>query len=785
MSLATLVFEIALTRIFSVTMWYHFAFMVISMALLGFGGSGIFLMLFPQILNRDIRRMSVLFAVLLSVSIVGSIVIISHIALDPFQMIQVPSQWFLLFAVYGVLTVPFFLSGLSTVFLLSKMSEWVSGLYFASLIGSAVGCFLVIGLIPVFSNVGAVMASAFFVLIAALCFNHAGSFRSCIWIAGLIILMCPLVLYSKNLFSFKIAQSKGMADELYKKGLKPVLSRWNTFSQLDVFNATDGAYAPGLSRKYSSELFPEQVWIYIDADAIATIMALKKDDPALNFYEYLPTSLVYKLRPEAKVCIIGAGGGFDVLAALKIGQIQNITAVEINSDTSRIVREHFGDFSGHLFDLPNVKLINMEGRSFLHSSKERFDIMQLTLVDTWAAASLGAYSLTENYLYTQEAFLQYLNHLNDNGILVVTRWLTFPPKESLKVAGIAFSALEEMKIPHPESNMVLIGSENVAVLFIKKTEFQSSEVAQIRQLCEQLGFSILYAPGLQQDNIFSQFFQQNDKEMFYYAYPFDINPSTDDRPFYFQYNTWKNIFNLRRNGLSQLDRDNIGYLVLLSTLFQAVVLTLILIFWPMKLIQKRQGKSATPIVGACLLYFGCLGMGFMLIEVILIQKFILLLGHPVYSLSIVLSSLLGFAGLGSLSTAKIHQDISEQLKRIIGVLVGVLFVYIFLLSKILYVFLPWSLPARFGVALVLLAPLGFLLGMPFPLGVKFINRIEAKLIPGGWGVNGCFSVMASIVSVIMAMNFGFMAVLELAAVCYLVAILAIDSIGRKVRDVKG
>jgi len=533
------------------------------------------------------------------------------------------------------------------------------------------------------------------------------------------------------------------------------------------------SYAPGLSSKYPLKEVPPQVMIFIDADAITAVTEVKKQKGELEFFKYIPSSVAYQLRKRSKVCIIGAGGGFDILTALSAGDAEHVTGVELNGDIVDVVADHVKAFAGDLYGLPNVRLEITEGRSYIRNFQGTFDIIHISLVDTWAAASTGAYSLAENYLYTKEAFIDYIDHLSPDGILTVTRWLLVPPKECLRLAALAITSLEDIGVENPENNIVFVGSGKMAALLLKREAFRQSEVIQIQELCEKYGLEILYAPGINNSNIFSKFIYLENKNLFYDLYPLNIEPPTDDKPFYFHYYTWNKI---RLSKLSDLlfswYKNDVSYLILITVLLQAVIPSALFILAPLGIAGKTE-ISKSRLRWRFLLYFGCLGMGFMFIEVTLIQKFILFLGHPVYSLSVVLSSLLIFAGLGSLFISDMNPRSTKRLLTILGILSGVVLAYSFVLPRLSYIFLGLPLIARFVISVLLLAPLGFLMGMPFPIGVRMASDANPRLVPWAWGVNGCLSVISSVLSVIIAMSFGFSVVLKFAAIVYLFAMFFI------------
>jgi len=741
--------------------------------LLGFGASGSFLTVFRQIVNKDTNKVTALLAFLFAMTIIISLIIINQITLDPFQMAEHPVHIAKLFIYYLILIVPFFMSGLCISFLLSKMPHRVGIFYFFSLLGSGMGCFSAIFVIPLFSNAGAIIFAALVLLVAALFFNSNRSRKISVALLPVIAMLFFVLINARSLFEFKVPDSKALSD-FQSAGLKPALTRWNAFSRIDVFKPTNAIYAPGLSSKYPLNSIPPQMMMFIDADAITPITEIKKDASSLDFVNYLPSSVAYKLRPRSRVCIIGAGGGFDVLTALSASDPELVTAVEINADIGSIIEDEFKEFSGDIFSLEGVNLQIEEGRSFIRNSTETFDVIQISLVDTCAAASTGAYSLAENYLYTTEAFMDYMNHLAPDGIFTVTRWLLTPPKECLRLASLALATLESIGAPNPQNNMVFVASGRVAVLLLKRSEFTQAEVKEIQKICQQYGFGLLYAPRISGDNIFYKLIHSKHKDVFYALYPLNIEPPTDDKPFYFHYYTWDKIHLSESRDLLSIYRHDISYMILIVVLVQALLMSAVFILGPLGM-AKKAGISKCPLRYRFMLYFACLGMGFMFIEVTLIQKFILFLGHPVYSFSVVLSSLLVFAGLGSLYTTRFCQGaVTSKLSIIIGSLVALVLIYSFVLTKLSYFFLGWDLTARFAVSALLLAPLGFLMGMPFPIGIRLADSTDTKLVPWSWAVNGCLSVVSSVLSVIIALSFGFSVVLRCAAVVYLLAMLAMQ-----------
>jgi SAM-dependent methyltransferase len=763
-SFAGLVLEITLTRIFSVTLWYHFAFLVLSVAMLGNAAAGALIAGRRRLLDGDVRRTAAMSALFFAGLCLAILVLIRFVSLDLYELGQAGGSFARLSLYYLILVLPFLAAGLCVSLCLCRWREQAGRLYAVNLLGAGSGCLAVVFLIPAFSNAGSVVLAAVAALAAAWCFGreHAGlRWSALVLAAGL----TPIWLNAPAWFPFKIADSKSMSVCLYKLGLRPLITRWNAFSQIDVIQGEDAphkhlSYVPGLSPKIPLSAVPEQKLLFIDADATTPITHFVSGGKNLGFLQYVPSTIAYQLRPKSKVCVIGAGGGYDVLAALNVGQAASVDAVEINPDIADIVRNRFREFSGGLYDDPRVRLHIEDGRSFIRNTDQTFDLLQISLVDTWAAASSGGYSLTENYLYTVDAFSDYMKHLSGTGVLTVSRWLLEPPNEILRLVSLSAAALERGGVAHPERRIALIAGGGVAVMLLKMADFTPDEVWHLGEVCKARGFGLLYAPGFPQSNVFSDFLLDPNRPSLAASYPYDISPPTDDKPFYFDSFTWRNAG----------DKRNVSFLVLWGALLQALVLSALLIFGPLVWAPKMAPRGAFRFVAG---YFGALGMAFMLTEVALIQELILFLGKPVYALSVVLFSLLIFSGLGSLWSQRFGARLRGALQACLVVLPATIILYSWIIPRLSYLFFGHAPSARAALAAVFLAPIGALMGMPFSLGLRLQRGPDQGWAAWAWAVNGCASVIGSIAAVMIAMSLGFSAVLQVAAAFYLFALLLV------------
>jgi len=804
--MAVLTLEIALTRIFSVSLWYHLAFMVISTALLGFGASGTLLTLRRDLIEKNLERNLTLFAGLMAVAIVVCFTIMIRLPLDPLApltggLTASEQTWetalliLLLLADYVLVVIPFFFAGLTLGGTFSAFAKRISTLYFADLIGAGVGCLVVIGALWALPGQGVVLFAAGLAALAAFFFGRlkrepaekgkSSAPRATIAVAAGAILLFALSPIADRFLPLYIPPSKPLSQASTDPTIDLVYTGFTPFSRIDVMyreGASLGTW--GLSPLCTAPPSPEQLFITIDAAAITTITQFDGDLERISFVNCAPSSLAYEVRsqPLESALLIGPGGGIDVLTAYYNG-VKRIVGAEINPLIVNLVAsaDLYRDYAGGLYtDYPQIEIELAEGRNFVARSKEKYDLIQFSQVDTWAAAASGAYSLSENFLYTTEAFLDYYDHLTDEGMLTVGRWYFEPPRQAFRLVTIGTTALEQRGATDPAQHFMVVRAGDTSTFIMKKSPFTADEIARLRDVVDSLGFTMLYAPDeTDPDNWFVRYFAAPDRAQFYRDYPLDVTPTTDDRPFFFEYYGWSNLGDFRS-----------GKATLVILLVQALLLAVGLILWPLWHFQ-RQGL-ATRGARRFMVYFAALGIGFIFIEIGLMQRFILFLGHPVYSTSVVLFSILTFSGIGSFLSGRLlarsprnsnHPEASERDPRclqrwVIPLLSLLTVVYIFALPPLFRALLGLELTNRVAVSILLLAPLGLVMGMPFPLGIRLVDRVNSALVPWAWGVNGFSSVVGSILAVMIAQSYGFALVMGLAAVIYLIGLAAVLSLGR-------
>ncbi len=483
--------------------------------------------------------------------------------------------------------------------------------------------------------------------------------------------------------------------------------------------------------------------------------------------------------------ILGAGGGADVLLALYHG-VTRIDAVEIDPQFVDLVRDRYAGFAGQLYQRPEVTVHVAEARGFVAASPRRYDLIQLPLLDSFAAASAGTVSLHESFVYTVEAFSDYLAHLRPGGYLTITRWLKLPPRDSLKLFLTALVALERSGVSEPWRQLALVRSWDATILLVKNGPLSAADIDRIRAFAEQRSFDLAYYPGIQEGE--TNRYNQLERPYFYEGamavigperqdylerYKFSLVPATDDRPYFFDFFKWQALPELLsislQSGAALIDW---GYLILSATLLQAATLSILLILLPLWLGLETDATQASR--WRVFVYFGAIGLAFLFVEIASIQRFTLFLSHPLYAIGVVLAGFLVFAGLGSGLAARLDARRSAALQSpplrlAVAAIAGLVIAYVFGLPVLFRALMALPDLAKIALSLALIAPLAFAMGMPFPLALARLKAAAPGLVPWAWAVNGCASVLSAILATLLAISFGTRAVLLLAVLLYLLA----------------
>ena len=767
-SAALLMTELALTRIFSVTMYYHFAFLAISIALFGLSASGVLVYILRHRLARlPTTELLTRGALVHAVATLSSLACLVRIRVG---LNYSPRNLALMIAIYVLAALPFLTGGTVVSAAFARLTPRITVLYAADLIGAAAGCLVLIPLLNQLGAPGVVFVAASLSLVASICFAPFGS-RVRAASFGIAVLAVPLVAQLSGAHPFDVRDTKG------HEGDRVLFSKWNSFSRIAVYDRTHGDWA--LSPTFAGQRGESR---FMDIDSAASTPILKGSGNLTDaqYLRYELTALAYHLveRPAGfTALVIGPGGGRDLLSALVFGATR-VDGVEINPIIVRdVMLGQFRDYSGNLYADHRVAVYIDDGRSFVRRSTNRYDVIQASLVDTWAATAAGAYTLTENSLYTAEAFGEYLDHLTDNGVLTITRWVF----DGLRLVSLAQEACAARGLDAAR-HLAVVRHDRVATFLLKKQPFSAREVADLTSHSRRLGFEVLYAPGVNAPggsadppemlqsrtsaDDYRRLILATDRQRFVESYPLDIRPTTDDRPFFFHTTRLADQFGVAF-GRSMLFGNGLSALLTLFGISAALVV--LFVVGPLVIGGERPGSGWA----RWLAYFGALGAGFMLLEVALLQRFVLLLGHPVYSLTVTLFSLLLGTGLGSFLSRRVEDQRVRRLTTwALSAIVVLTLVAREAIPWLVDVAIPWPLPLRIAVAAAILVPLGTLLGTALPGGMRLLATRRPEIVPWGWGMNGALSVVGATLAVFIAMNWGFSATFLAAAVVYASAALA-------------
>jgi hypothetical protein len=795
-------YEITLVRLFSIAQWHHFAHMIISLALLGFGASGTAISLTQRWLMgnqwksdevaRRFHNTYTTCGLLYSIGVVGCFVLHQYVPFNPLMLVWQPSQVLSIFVLYLILSLPFFFGAACIGLALLRFAGNVNRLYFFDLFGSGIGALGIIVtmyLIPPAQNLTLISAVGFCaVLIANWESWKTRQWRRIVPITGLAAAFIGYLLF--NPISIKISPYKGLSSTLNFPDAQILNERHSPFGLLHVVRSGLIRAVPGLSLNAQQPVQP-QLGIFTDADGMTAITDFRGDLSKLGYLGDTTSAVAYHLIELPHVLVLGAGGGGDVLNALYHGAV-SVDAVELNPQVLELVAKEHKDFAGHIYgpDSPYPVQVHVaEARGFVRATTKRYDLIQIALLDSVSASAAGTHALSESYLYTVEAFTDLYQHLTPGGIISITRWLKTPPRDMIRLFGTAVVALEQSDGAVPAQQLAMIRGWRTGTLLIKKGTFNAADRAAIQNFCRERSFDLAYYPQMPEveANRYNQlaepiFFRaaqailSNDRKQFYEGYPFNIRPTTDNRPYFFQFLRFDSLVQMVRTvGRSAIPFIEWGYLLLIATLIQAVLAGVVLILIPLFFLRREDTSSITHnsrfTNWQVFVYFLSLGVGFMFIEMSFIQKFLLLLANPTYAVAVVLCAFLLFAGLGSLFSLKLRA-IGKLRQPPIAVAIGMLsviaLVYLQLLPPIFHRFLASSDVLKIAVSIGLIAPLAFFMGMPFPLGIDWLQRHHPHLIAWAWGINGYASVVSAILATCLAIAFGFNIVILLAVGIYLI-----------------
>ena len=777
-------YELLLMRLLSIVQWHHFAYMIISLALLGYGASGTFIALFRQRLERNFEAAFALAALLFSVTILVAFALGQRVPFNALEVAWDMRQLGYLSLMYLVFFVPFFFAAIAIGLAFTCHGRVASRIYFFDLLGAGIGALALLGLLFLVSPENALVPVAVLPLFASVLMTRKSQKRWTLPLAQLAWAALLAVGVPQAYLALEISEFKGLSQALAVVDSRVIEQRSSPLGLLTVVESPTIPlrHAPGLSFA-TMYVPPEQLGVFTDADAMSAITRVDDEAEKLAFLGDTTAALPYALLESPDVLVLGAGGGSDVLLALLHGA-STVDAVELDPKMVALVRESYADFAGGVYADPRVRVHIREARGFVAQAERQYDLVHIGLLDSFGASGAGVQSLNESYIYTVEALTQYIERTTPGGFVAITRWLKLPPRDSLKLIATAIEALRELGVDDPARRLALIRGWNTATLLIKHGDLSSANVAAIREFARSRSFDTAWLPGIAAEEtnrynvLDAAYLYSGTKALLSdtaadYArrYKFHIEPATDDRPYFFHFFKWRTlpeIYALRQQGGAGLIEW--GYLILVATLVQAVIAGLLLILLPLARVERDWPRGTALRMGG---YFMLLGLAFLFVEIAFIQKFILFLSHPLYAVAVVLAGFLVFAGLGSAFSEALATRLEAAGRSAVTLAVAsiaaIAIVQVLLLPTMFQGLIGQPDVVRIVVSIALIAPLAFFMGMPFPLGLARVAAEAPAFIPWAWGINGFASVIAAVLATLLAIELGFSVVIAVALVLYGVA----------------
>lgn len=794
-ALATLTYEILLTRLFSVTMWHHFAFMAVSLAMFGMTVGAIAVYLAPGWFTPH----KALFHMGLAAQLFALSVLAGFLAQLSIRFVPSVSwsSFGSLTAIYSVASLPFVWSGACITLALTHFTPRVGSLYASDLIGAALGCLLfsavisfsdasttafVVGLLGALSSLvfwRRTDARRLLIIPVALCIGLAGGTG---WSAFRALEQEPLI---------RLQWVKG------KREAPPIYEDWNAFSRVTVSKPAAGPmHVWGLSPRYRGSRFGRQLLLNNDAGGGTYLVGFDGDLSTVEFLKYDIASFVHRLRPGSDVFIVGAGGGRDVLAALAFDQ-PSVTAAEINPNVVKAVNGPFGEFTGHLDRDPRVTFVAEDARSFAARTDKHYGLIQFSFVDTYAGTAAGAFALTENSLYTVEAWRMFLERLEADGWISITRYyFSDLPVEFYRLASLASAALRASGENEPRRHIIVLRHQrevppaafvrakfvrakfaayDSGTLLVSRKALSADEVDRIRAQVHRMGHDIAVDPQSTSDPHFEQVMSAPNPTLSGGLGGLDISAPTDDRPYVNNMLRPQHLFDAELTQRGNLDANRRATFVLAALLAIVVVLSITFIIAPLLLSRSARRLPA----GRHVLFFCAIGFGFMLIEIAQMQRLGIFLGHPSYGLTVVLFTLLLSGGVGSWLSQAIapHRVSTHGGLALLGLLIVLAGLGLVTVPVIEY-FTPFGTSLRILVSVALLFPAGVFMGMAFPLGMRQASTSVHELTPWLFGVNGATSVCAAVIAAAISLAVGFSVTYWAGVLAYVGAFAAFAYIAR-------
>ncbi|MBL4752912.1 MAG: hypothetical protein JKY52_04825 [Flavobacteriales bacterium] len=776
LSSAIVSYEIQLIHFFTIVQWHHFAYMVISIALLGFGASGTVISIFRKWLLKRTDTLLPLLMICsgLFMSVAVRLSRSEMFLFDSYTLFVDRFQYLQLLLTYLLFSLPFFLGALAIGLIFVKKVSDIGTYYFSDLVGAGIGGAMAILLFWKFSPQEIPSIIAFLPILAGIIILRKKA--RLILISFAIGCLSLIVYHLHRPFDFSHSQFKGVSYALNLPEAKITYEKSSPYGLIQVVSSPVLRYAPGLSLTHHDAVAPGSV-IFYNGDWYASIQPWSKKDTS-HLLNYTTMSLPYAFGHRNSVLLLDAHGGLEISHALFNGA-QQITAVEPNEIVISLLKHEYAPITDSLFYHPNLQTHVLESRTFLSQTQEKYDLIQLPLLGNFGG-TVGLNALNETNLLTKEAFSEMWNNLNPNGLIAISSWMDYPHRMPLKSAATISESLESFGIAHPLNHIAMIKSWGTITFVVKRRSLTPTDINSIQSFCHQYEFDPVMLPGaVLKDK--AQYHTMEDENFFYYldgifsskrekiidAYDFNIQPATDNKPYFFQFLRWKKLSGIAKQiGQASTPFLELGYLIAGVTFIQVITLALFLIILPLFRLGWKGGNKAW-----VLLYFCGLGFGYMFLEIVFIKHFVLYLGHPIYSAAIVISIMLISSGIGSYFSSRLRTH-RKTLLKITGIVAVFILFYAFFIGPFLSSTVGLHISTKIGLTCALIALPSFFMGMPFPIGLKAVNIISTSDVPWAWGINGCVSVVSTTLAVIIAVEFGFTVVMLFSAAAYTIAFLS-------------
>ena len=788
LSAAALAYEVLLVRLFSIIHWHHFAFMVISIALLGYGASGSMITVFQRGLLQRYGSVLIFNAVMFGLSAIACFIAVQQLPFNALEILWDTSQWQRLLMSYLLLTLPFFFVANAIALTMARYHDRIALIYGVDLIGAGIGAIVILILLQFYPPDAVLRILGVLGLTAGLLAVHKLACLGRMLVSSLIALLVVIVLFAPaDWLELRLSEYKGLEQVLLINGTEHLQRRSNSISQVDVVESREIPFrnAPGMSLLSPSGT-PDQLAVFRDGDEMTTIDK-HSDNASLVYQDYMSSVLPYYIHDSPKnVLVLGSSTGNELLQAT-LHNAAHIDAVESDTLLTALISEDYADYFGWDLISDRISFHTSSPRGYAASTNEKYNIIVTGVPGGSSGGAAGVHELATSYSFTIEALEKYLSLLEPDGLLSITFWTSTPARGNLRLFATAVEALRRTGVEQPGNNIAWIRSWNTATLVIKNGALSAADNKRIREFSTARAFDIAWLPDIKENEVNRyQLLQQpiyymaassllsSSSNDFIDSYKYNIRSVTDNNPYFDNSFKWSSLPELLSiSGRGGIALIGVGYPTLLFTLIQAIIAAIVLVLLPLAIVRRNKPSKLANRKNI-VIYFLSIGLAFLFIEIAFIQKFTLILSQPLYAVAVTLCAFLIFSGLGSLYAQKKMMTPSavimqRLLNRSIALIGIITLIYVFAFPTITDSIMAMSEPARIAAAILLAAPLAFAMGMPFPLGLTATRQNDPTLMPWAWGINGCASVLSAILAVLLAIEIGFSGVMLSAILFYALA----------------